>query len=177
MYTAQKLRGWRRIFRPWAWISAVAVFGFLPAGAVLLEHQWGWSVPHPITHIWILGWWILVPLTGCVGAYHKDRAITALGVSALMGSTCIGTSFVTYFQSAVWLVSPWFCLAACFFPFAFATHALTARFWPRFNIYFHHPLQCSQCGYNLAGNVSGRCPECGRNLTRGQRRWAKRPCP
>ena len=23
------------------------------------------------------------------------------------------------------------------------------------------PGHCQQCGYNLTGNVSGRCPECG----------------
>jgi hypothetical protein len=23
------------------------------------------------------------------------------------------------------------------------------------------PMQCAKCGYNLTGNVSGRCPECG----------------
>ena len=26
--------------------------------------------------------------------------------------------------------------------------------------------ECGQCGYNLTGNVSGRCPECGWKLTR-----------
>jgi len=26
------------------------------------------------------------------------------------------------------------------------------------------PGHCRKCGYNLAGNVSGRCPECGRTL-------------
>ena len=25
----------------------------------------------------------------------------------------------------------------------------------------HPPGHCVQCGYNLTGNVSGRCPECG----------------
>lgn len=30
-------------------------------------------------------------------------------------------------------------------------------------------LQCSECGYNLFGNVSGRCPECGREIANGNR--------
>ena len=28
---------------------------------------------------------------------------------------------------------------------------------------------CAACGYNLTGNVSGRCPECGRPISRGVR--------
>jgi len=24
---------------------------------------------------------------------------------------------------------------------------------------------CERCGYNLTGNISGRCPECGRRIT------------
>lgn len=26
------------------------------------------------------------------------------------------------------------------------------------------PLHCKKCGYNLTGNVSGKCPECGRDV-------------
>ncbi len=29
-----------------------------------------------------------------------------------------------------------------------------------------HPRLCRQCGYDLAGNVSGRCPECGVPVSR-----------
>lgn len=28
------------------------------------------------------------------------------------------------------------------------------------------PGHCRKCGYNLAGNVSGRCPECGTGVPR-----------
>lgn len=28
------------------------------------------------------------------------------------------------------------------------------------------PYRCNGCGYNLFGNVSGRCPECGRDIPR-----------
>jgi predicted RNA-binding Zn-ribbon protein involved in translation (DUF1610 family) len=39
------------------------------------------------------------------------------------------------------------------------------------DIYFHkkeiwtRPGECINCGYNLTGNTSGVCPECGRRLT------------
>jgi hypothetical protein len=31
------------------------------------------------------------------------------------------------------------------------------------------PGQCVHCGYNLTGNISGRCPECGREVERAAR--------
>lgn len=31
----------------------------------------------------------------------------------------------------------------------------------------HPPPHCQKCGYNLTGNVSGVCPECGRPIGRG----------
>lgn len=33
----------------------------------------------------------------------------------------------------------------------------------------HKPGRCSSCGYNLTGNVSGRCPECGAVVGRASR--------
>jgi hypothetical protein len=30
------------------------------------------------------------------------------------------------------------------------------------------PGHCQQCGYNLTGNVSGRCPECGDSIEAGR---------
>ena len=32
----------------------------------------------------------------------------------------------------------------------------------------HPPGCCSTCGYDLTGNVSGKCPECGTALSGGQ---------
>ncbi len=31
------------------------------------------------------------------------------------------------------------------------------------------PGHCRHCGYNLAGNISGVCPECGKRVTRSAR--------
>jgi hypothetical protein len=33
--------------------------------------------------------------------------------------------------------------------------------WWQENAYQQDPVHCGQCGYNLTGNVSGICPECG----------------
>ena len=38
------------------------------------------------------------------------------------------------------------------------TVGATVAFWPRRR---PKPGCCSSCGYDLTGNVSGRCPECG----------------
>ena len=49
------------------------------------------------------------------------------------------------------------------FLIAFAIYGwLTKRFGPR----SIPPGCCRQCGYNLTGNVSGRCPECGEAVSR-----------
>jgi len=34
----------------------------------------------------------------------------------------------------------------------------------------NHPYRCKGCGYPLYGNTTGRCPECGRAVTKAQRR-------
>ncbi len=33
-----------------------------------------------------------------------------------------------------------------------------------------NPKQCLECGYDLSGNLSGRCPECGKGIDRNQAR-------
>jgi len=45
--------------------------------------------------------------------------------------------------------------------FASATTVVVLRSWIR----DPPPGSCTQCGYNLTGNVSGRCPECGVAVT------------
>ncbi len=48
---------------------------------------------------------------------------------------------------------------------------LVVIFWTMERIGFlpqrHAAGACRNCGYNLTGNVSGRCPECGRSIDAG----------
>ena len=38
----------------------------------------------------------------------------------------------------------------------------------------HRPGHCSKCDYDLTGNVSGRCPECGTKVERPPATWSGR---
>lgn len=60
----------------------------------------------------------------------------------------------------------WFiplCMVLAFVAYGLVSLALMSgfvyirmRYWP-----LYPPGHCIQCGYNLTGNVSGTCPECG----------------
>ena len=57
-------------------------------------------------------------------------------------------------ESNLWLVAiPFWLILVCI-------GIPTACFW-RLDRRRHGPDSCQQCGYDLTGNVSGRCPECG----------------
>lgn len=43
-------------------------------------------------------------------------------------------------------------------------YAVKDHFAPKYG-----PGQCRQCGYDLTGNASGRCPECGKRFRAGTR--------
>jgi hypothetical protein len=49
-------------------------------------------------------------------------------------------------------------------PFFLASAAVTGLLWFRWRDGSTIPDHCSRCGYNLTGNMSGICPECGRQL-------------
>lgn len=48
-------------------------------------------------------------------------------------------------------------------PLSLLTPATTVLFWKSRKC---RPGECSACGYNLSGNISGRCPECGAQADR-----------
>jgi len=45
--------------------------------------------------------------------------------------------------------------------------AAGATFWAHRRIHRFAPGRCGRCGYDLTGNVSGVCPECGQPIDRG----------
>lgn len=59
-------------------------------------------------------------------------------------------------------------------PFTILGAYIASRFSRRRHARLHAREYCSECGYNLHGNVSGRCPECGASIPGG---GAGRPSP
>lgn len=89
---------------------------------------------------------------------ERPLAFVLLIVTAIL--VCCVAAFVFHFRFSV---ATLFC-----FP-VFAVWPVTSRATMR--RYFWHTLAtrgkpiCTNCGYNLTGNTSGTCPECGASVT------------
>ena len=88
-------------------------------------------------------------------AMRKHRVASGLLTG---GAVIVG---ITVEKSFGW--KPWMALA-CMFPVVFACHFLFRL--PMRQFLWQQLAQrgkpiCVHCGYNLTGNVSGMCPECG----------------
>lgn len=93
---------------------------------------------------WAVTWVILARL---IRYRSLPRALLAGLVSPIVCilASCGGTLLITY----------WFPYVAL--PIGLVTGAIVNQMLPRRPC----PGFCQRCGYNLAGNVSGQCPECG----------------
>ncbi len=110
-------------------------------------------------------------LIGCIGAYYRNWPITLAGTVCMAAAQCFiqailpdstinpdptGTAVVSGFAllPAVTVHGVW--------------HAVAIDLGNRRK----RPRKCTTCGYNLTGNKSGTCPECGENIqstiTRGE---------
>lgn len=91
---------------------------------------------------------------GCLTLF----ALYVLVDNAWGGYSCIGNASVVppLTSRRFWL--------GLVLPSAIVFSAWTFIVWRVVLIYFKYPKRrnhCGQCGYNLTGNVSGVCPECG----------------
>jgi hypothetical protein len=82
-----------------------------------------------------------------------DRPWPAWGRMRSPAGGVLGASTLSRVTIPIWLV---------FLP----AFVLTAFLWWRDRRRFP-PGHCQNCGYNLTGNVSGRCPECGTPIEAG----------
>ena len=65
-----------------------------------------------------------------------------------------GSNFFSVVQPGKYIIMPlWLPLLVIGVP--------TAKLWWRDRLMPRPTECCQECGYNLTGNVSGRCPECG----------------
>ncbi len=104
-----------------------------------------------------------------------------LGIFFFLGSASTGYEVLAYIAAVLWLPTALLAFAVRRSPLApqvsaleavvlycllqFAYYYLLALLVLRFRSWQvgkHYPLgHCQKCGYNLTGNVSGKCPECG----------------
>jgi len=102
-----------------------------------------------------LYWWWICPQPGHVGSWHIDRTRTEFGIRRLPDATFIADSEVRFgiVELPLWTVILCLTLASAY-----------TRF--RCLVKDSHP-HCLNCEYDLTGNRSGRCPECGAPLASG----------
>lgn len=98
---------------------------------------------------------LLLPLLGAVGVF-----VVMLGVSAILLTAALVLADVV---GLLGLPPGGVVLGLCVIA-AIVMSSLAARGYYRALRRMtppHPPGHCSHCGYNLTGNVSGVCPECG----------------
>jgi hypothetical protein len=110
-------------------------------------------------------WLLLTALLGFLGGRCRNRWVTLGGTALLV--TCTHVGKYLYLESVGASPRPrlmpdtsdahgMLFLLGYGIVVAVIAHALTVRMTTR-----HVPGRCSRCDYDLTGNVSGVCPECG----------------
>ena len=110
--------------------------------------------------VWSMVWiWSSRPLTvitlqdGCIHLFQRPLVFDGLEFTwAFFEPPSFASSWqwlVTWEKSRFYVIVP-------LYPFALIAALVTIICW-------HHipPGHCQKCGYNLTGNMSGICPECG----------------
>ena len=145
------------------------------------------------------GWIIALPLAGIARFFAEHFSVTGGNVCRLIAR---GFAILTFCVSAVLLglllwnncprrptaLDVLGVFVACFLPAcvaygpAIVLAVLALRTTRRLPKPVTHP-ECGKCGYNLTGNVSGTCPECGSSVSNAKRpqehgwrtwRWGER---
>lgn len=150
--------------RAWTLFFIIAVIDLLPYAFVLLvaPNQTRWR--DDIMSLAMCGWqcW-LAALTGAVGGRTMQWRMTLTGTFFLVLVPVVFTyvvewlgSFLNVAPNPLLMLVPLMLGYAIMLLPACAAHAIVA---------FHRQSKsvghCPVCDYNLTGNVSGRCPECG----------------
>ena len=131
------------------WCLAAIVLTHLGFWAVSFYRTWGFISGRTVvaSENGVLVWEVLHPrYTGGDGFTLFNHEPTALERPWLIEWDWSG-------DPSGWLVVPWWILAF-FWLLLYIAAFIAARYDRRLNV--------CRCGYDLTGNVSGRCPECGR---------------
>lgn len=124
---------------------------------------------------WLAYTWLLIPLFFALkdGMHGYSPGKRVCGVRAVDGDTLEPIGFGRSFKRNLWFLLP-------IAPLIILVQMIKGRRlgdkWARTKViwskYKHRVpfdtrgVLCQGCGYNLTGNVSGRCPECGLDLPR-----------
>ncbi|MFQ5805659.1 MAG: hypothetical protein ACE5I3_04330 [Phycisphaerae bacterium] len=159
--------------RVWAYVAAICLAGMWPD--FILNR-----VTIPLSRSLVIGvfgacgfWLLLAVMLGFLGGRYRSWSVTLGGVIAMS----LGTHFGEYVYDVLYGVTPGSSLLpnqkeasevlmylGIGIVAAAVAHFVTARVTSR-----RFPLgYCQNCGYDLTGNVSGRCPECGREINAKQ---------
>ena len=148
-------------FGPWFWVVVACLVhsSVLNLGNVGIRPCFGACI--------VLPSFVVLPVfLGCVGGYYRNWWVSTLGVLAIPVALHVGefislSTRATVFAPSIIPASDDLTflsiLGAVMLVFSVIAH-LVAQ--PRLRRHFP-PGHCQNCGYNLKGNESGTCPECG----------------
>jgi hypothetical protein len=153
---------------PAGWLIMLGVFGlsypFWGAELLALGERLGEQPRQIVVVVLCIAWFGLIITTGCLGGYHRNWWLTIGGMLVLFLTPYIsrGIARLALRQpppsslGMLVIVLPFVLLLAS------AAHALVAKTRrDRPGVGKCPSGHCLTCGYDLTGNVSGRCPECG----------------
>jgi hypothetical protein len=143
----------------WIWLSGLCLLCLL--FDPITEHLVPWpALDTRSMQFEVVALIVALPLLlGCVGGYCRNPWVTLCGVPAIL--VCRQMSEVLSHRQPAGVGCPgdplFLLLLGLMFLVSGVTHwGVASSLRPRY------PAgHCQQCGYNLTGNVSGRCPECG----------------
>lgn len=105
--------------------------------------------------------WSAPILAGVAAGYRVRRPASHAAVGAAVGYLCFEATALAIEDTTLQMGPEWVglaCLMAIFAALGGGAAAVTARLYPPLAM---PPGHCQTCGYDLTGNTSGRCSECG----------------
>jgi hypothetical protein len=112
---------------------------------------------------------VILLLIGLCWGWDQDRRRRLVEYSiVLIAELLMGCDFVARIQGGanrwtLWVAIPLYALIPMVVLFVSRRREIRRSLWVYLNT--HDEATCVTCGYNLTGNVSGVCPECGTSIS------------
>ncbi len=118
---------------------------------------------------YVVGWLTIGVLVGVLATQRRRRWVVGLAVGLLVFVVLQGVlGILRVDEVSLWLAGVHGVTGQIFLGLTVVMAAAVGRVWLKRSWPENH---CVECGYNLRGNVSGACPECGRAV--GADDWPK----